>query len=98
MGKILEKIRSPQDLRQLSRQELETLCEEMREVIIRTVSDNGGHLASNLGVVELTVALCLTFSPPKDSIVWDVGHQSYPYKLLTGRYSGFSTLRRVRSL
>ncbi len=98
MGKILEKIRSPQDLRQLSRQELETLCEEMREVIIRTVSDNGGHLASNLGVVELTVALCLTFSPPKDSIVWDVGHQSYPYKLLTGRYSGFSTLRREGGL
>ncbi len=98
MGKILEKIRSPQDLRQLSRQELETLCEEMREVIIRTVSDNGGHLASNLGVVELTVALCLTFSPHKDSIVWDVGHQSYPYKLLTGRYSGFSTLRREGGL
>ncbi|ANU55745.1 1-deoxy-D-xylulose-5-phosphate synthase [Acutalibacter muris] len=98
MGKILEKIRSPQDLRQLSRQELETLCEEMREVIIRTVSDNGGHLASNLGVVELTVALCLTFSPPKDSIVWDVGHQSYPYKLLTGRYSKFSTLRREGGL
>ncbi len=98
MGKILEKIRSPQDLRQLSRQELETLCEEMREVIIRTVSDNGGHLASNLGVVELTVALCLTFSPPKDSIVWDVGHQSYPYKLLTGRYSEFSTLRREGGL
>ena len=98
MGKILEKIRSPQDLRQLSRQELETLCEEMREVIIRTVSDNGGHLASNLGGGGLTVALCLTFSPPKDSIVWDVGHQSYPYKLLTGRYSGFSTLRREGGL
>ena len=98
MGKILENIRSPQDLRQLDRRELETLCEEMREAIIQTVSDNGGHLASNLGVVELTVALCLAFSPPRDSIVWDVGHQSYPYKLLTGRYPEFSTLRREGGL
>lgn len=98
MGKLLENIRSPQDLQQLSRQELQALCEEMREVIIQTVSDNGGHLASNLGVVELTVALCLAFSPPMDSIVWDVGHQSYPYKLLTGRYPEFSTLRREGGL
>lgn len=98
MGKLLENIRSPQDLRQLSRQELDALCEEMREVIIQTVSDNGGHLASNLGVVELTVALGLAFSPPKDAIVWDVGHQSYPYKLLTGRYPEFSTLRREGGL
>ncbi len=94
MGKLLEKIRSPRDLRQLSRPELDSLCEEMREVIIQTVSDNGGHLASNLGVVELTVALGLVFSPPEDALVWDVGHQSYPYKLLTGRYNEFSTLRR----
>lgn len=98
MGKLLENIRSPQDLRQLSRQELQALCEEMREIIIQTVSDNGGHLASNLGVVELTIALGLVFSPPKDSIVWDVGHQSYPYKLLTGRYPEFSTLRREGGL
>lgn len=98
MGKLLENIRSPQDLRKLDRQELQTLCEEMREVIIQTVSDNGGHLSSNLGVVELTVALCLAFSPPEDAIVWDVGHQSYPYKLLTGRYPEFSTLRREGGL
>lgn len=98
MGKLLENIRSPQDIRQLSRRELDALCEEMREVIIQTVSDNGGHLASNLGVVELTVALGLVFSPPEDSIVWDVGHQSYPYKLLTGRYQEFSTLRREGGL
>lgn len=98
MGKLLENIRSPQDLRKLSRDELQTLCEEMREVIIQTVSDNGGHLASNLGVVELTVALCLAFSPPEDAIVWDVGHQSYPYKLLTGRYQEFSTLRQEGGL
>lgn len=98
MGKLLEKIRSPRDLRQLSRPELDSLCEEMREAIIRTVSDNGGHLASNLGVVELTVALGLVFSPPEDALVWDVGHQSYPYKLLTGRYNEFSTLRREGGL
>lgn len=98
MGKLLDNIRSPQDLRKLDRQELQTLCEEMREVIIQTVSDNGGHLSSNLGVVELTVALCLAFSPPEDAIVWDVGHQSYPYKLLTGRYPEFSTLRREGGL
>ena len=65
----------------------------MRRVIIDTVSANGGHLASNLGVVELTVALGLAFSPPRDTIVWDVGHQSYPYKLLTGRYGQFHTIR-----
>jgi 1-deoxy-D-xylulose-5-phosphate synthase len=98
MGKLLEKIRSPRDLRQLSRPELDSLCEEMREAIIQTVSDNGGHLASNLGVVELTVALGLVFSPPEDALVWDVGHQSYPYKLLTGRYNEFSTLRREGGL
>lgn len=98
MGKLLENIHSPQDIRYLSRSELESLCEEMREVIIQTVSDNGGHLASNLGVVELTVALGLAFSPPQDAIIWDVGHQSYPYKLLTGRYPEFSTLRREGGL
>lgn len=94
MGNLLEKIQSPEDLKALDRGELDKLCEEMRETIIRTVSDNGGHLASNLGVVELTVALCLSFSPPRDAIVWDVGHQSYPYKLLTGRHHAFATLRR----
>ena len=98
MGNLLEKIHSPEDLQGLSRKELDKLCEELRAVIIQTVSDNGGHLASNLGVVELTVALCLAFSPPRDAIVWDVGHQSYPYKLLTGRYPEFSTLRREGGL
>lgn len=94
MGKMLENIHSPQDLTPLNAAELTELCQEMREAIIKTVSDNGGHLASNLGVVELTVALALTFQPPKDAIIWDVGHQSYPYKLLTGRYESFSTLRQ----
>ncbi|CCX37494.1 1-deoxy-D-xylulose-5-phosphate synthase [Clostridium sp. CAG:1013] len=93
MASLLETIHSPKDIKELGSQELNALCEEMRRVIIDTVSANGGHLASNLGVVELTVALGLAFSPPRDTIVWDVGHQSYPYKLLTGRYPQFSTIR-----
>ncbi|WP_369297711.1 1-deoxy-D-xylulose-5-phosphate synthase [uncultured Neglectibacter sp.] len=94
MGNLLDRIHAPQDLKGFTDEELSSLCEEIREIIIGTVSNNGGHLASNLGVVELTVALALTFDPPKDTIVWDVGHQSYPYKLLTGRYDTFSTIRR----
>lgn len=90
---LLENIHSPEDIKGFGEQELAALCEEMRQAIIGTVSANGGHLASNLGVVELTVALALAFSPPRDTIVWDVGHQSYPYKLLTGRYGDFPTIR-----
>ncbi len=98
MGKILEGIHSPQDVKKLTLAQMESLCEEIREVIIETVSHNGGHLASNLGVVELTVALLHTFSLPSDKIVWDVGHQSYAYKLLTGRCDNFSTIRQVGGL
>ncbi len=98
MGKILDQIHSPKDLKALGEEELSTLCEEIRETVIETVSRNGGHLASNLGVVELTVALALSFDLQKDAIVWDVGHQSYPYKLLTGRYSRFSTIRQEEGL
>lgn len=98
MGKLLDKIHAPQDLTGFTEEELYALCEEMRQVIIETVSDNGGHLASNLGVVELTVALALAFEPLQDTIVWDVGHQSYPYKLLTGRYERFSSIRREGGL
>lgn len=98
MGKLLEKIRSPEDIKKLGAGELELLCEEIRSEIIETVSNNGGHLASNLGVVELTVALTMAFAPPKDTIVWDVGHQSYAYKLLTGRYDRFSTIRKEGGL
>lgn len=94
MGKLLEQIHSPEDVKLLGEQELSALCDEIRETVIQTVSSNGGHLASNLGVVELTVALALAFDPPKDTIVWDVGHQSYPYKLLTGRYDRFSSIRQ----
>ena len=98
MGKILDQIRSPKDLKSLGKEELDALCEELREAIIDTVSHNGGHLASNLGVVELTVALGLAFDPPQDTILWDVGHQSYAYKLLTGRGGQFSTIRKEGGL
>ena len=91
---MLEKIHSPEDIKGFDGEELESLCEEMRRVIIDTVSANGGHLASNLGVVELTVALHKVFDCPQDALVWDVGHQSYTHKILTGRKDGFETLRR----
>lgn len=91
--KILNKINSPDDVKVLSDSEIQTLCGEIRECIIDTVSKNGGHLASNLGAVELTVALHRVFSTPMDSIIFDVGHQSYTHKLLTGRFNEFSTIR-----
>lgn len=90
---FLSKINSPQDVKKLSLSELTELCEEVRYKLIETVSVNGGHLASNLGAVELTVAMHKVFSSPKDQIVFDVGHQCYTHKLLTGRYDKFSTLR-----
>ncbi len=90
---ILNRISSPEDVKKLNNQELQTLCAEIRDCIIDTVSKNGGHLASNLGAVELTVALHRTFNSPKDAIIFDVGHQCYTHKLLTGRFDRFSTLR-----
>ena len=91
--KILNTIESPNQLKSLSFDELNVLCDEARDCIINTVSKNGGHLASNLGSVELTVALHKVFNAPEDSILFDVGHQSYTHKLLTGRYKNFNTLR-----
>ncbi|MCX7794812.1 MAG: 1-deoxy-D-xylulose-5-phosphate synthase, partial [Thermodesulfovibrionales bacterium] len=82
------------DLKRLNTEELKNLAEEIRKIIIDTVSKNGGHLASNLGVVELTIALHYVFNSPHDRIIWDVGHQCYPHKLLTGRYPLFHTLRK----
>lgn len=90
----LQDIHSPADIKGFSLEELEILCEEVRQVIIDTVSKTGGHLASSLGAVELTVALHQLFDSPNDQIVWDVGHQAYAHKLLTGRYSSFGTLRQ----
>lgn len=96
--KILSTIKSPSDIKKLSDDELSTLCEEIREKLIEVVSLNGGHLASNLGIVELTVMLHKCFNCPKDSIVWDVGHQSYVHKMLTGRYDEIDTIRKKDGL
>lgn len=90
---ILNNIKNPNDVKKLNEQELATLCLEIRNCIIDTVSKNGGHLASNLGCVELTVALHRAFNSPEDAIIFDVGHQSYTHKLLTGRFENFNTLR-----
>lgn len=91
--KILEKIKKPSDLDNLNKEEIEKLCEEIREEIITVVKKNGGHLASSLGAVELTVGIHMALDMPKDKIVWDVGHQCYAHKLLTGRQEEFKTLR-----
>ena len=92
--KILNDINSPDDVKKLSKDEITLLCDEIRSEIIEVVSKNGGHLASSLGAVELTVALHRVFSSPKDAIIFDVGHQSYAHKLLTGRLNRFDTLRQ----
>ena len=92
--KILKNINSPQDLKKLNIDDLNLLSAEIRDYMIKTVSQNGGHLSSNLGVVELSVALHKTFNSPDDKFVWDVGHQIYAHKLLTGRYNDFITLRK----
>lgn len=90
---MLENINTPDDLKKLSLDELKALAEEIRERIIETVACTGGHLASNLGAVELSLAIHYVFNSPEDRIVWDVGHQSYTHKLVTGRSSRFHTLR-----
>jgi len=92
---LLERIDSPQDLKQLSRTELKQLADELRQYILGSVARTGGHLASNLGVVELTVALHTVFDTPRDAIVWDVGHQTYAHKILTGRRERMHTLRQT---
>jgi len=94
MGRLLSQIDSPDDLRKMRLMDLPPLAEEIREEIIRTVSKVGGHLASNLGVVELTLALHYVFDTPRDRLVWDVGHQTYAHKLITGRRQNFETLRQ----
>lgn len=91
---ILEKIKKENDIKELSEEELEILADEIREFLIQKISVTGGHLASNLGVVELTMALHLFLDLPKDKLIWDVGHQSYTHKLLTGRRENFDTLRK----
>lgn len=95
---MLKDIHSPSQIKKMSLKELQALAEEIRETLIRTVSENGGHLASNLGMVELTLAMHYVFDCPEDKFVFDVGHQSYVHKLLTGRYEAFSTLRHQGGL
>ena len=95
---LLKNIHTPQDLKKLNNKELNELCREIRRFLIDSVSKTGGHLASNLGVVELTVALHRVFNLPDDKIIWDVGHQSYVHKILTGRADRFDTLRKENGL
>ncbi len=95
---VLDKISGPKDLKKLSLEDKKVLASEIRDVILKIVSENGGHLASNLGVVELTIALLSSLSLPKDKIIWDVGHQCYPYKILTGRKDEFNSLRKLNGL
>jgi len=95
---ILDRIKGPQDLKNLSYKQLYNLAGEIRDLIIRVVSKNGGHLSPNLGVVELTLALNYVFDSPKDKIIWDVGHQCYTHKILTGRKDGFYKLRKMGGL
>ena len=92
--KLLNKIDSPDDLRKLPAEDLPEVCTELREKIIDELSRNPGHFGSSLGVVELTVALHYAFNTPYDRIVWDVGHQAYGHKILTGRREGFEGLRK----
>lgn len=96
--KILDTINSPADVKKLSIEELEQLSDEIREFIIKTVSKTGGHLASSLGSVELTLALHYVYNTPKDKIVWDVGHQAYAHKIITGRKDVFHTLRQYNGI
>ncbi|NQT94676.1 MAG: 1-deoxy-D-xylulose-5-phosphate synthase, partial [Lentisphaerae bacterium] len=94
MSKLLDTINSPADLKSIEGDQLDGLAVELRDEIINTVSKTGGHLGANLGSVELTIALLKVFDLPRDKIIWDVSHQTYAYKLLTGRREEFATLRQ----
>ncbi len=98
MPRLLDRIDSPTDLKRLTQEELKQLASEIREELVTIVSTNGGHLASNLGTVELTIALHRVFDSPRDKIIWDVGHQAYTHKLLTGRRQNFVSLRQYGGL
>ena len=96
--KILDRVNSPLDLKTLTLAEMNQLAAEIRQMIIEVVSKNGGHLAPNLGAVELTIALHRVFDSPKDKLIFDVGHQAYIHKILTGRKAAFPTLRKYKGL
>ncbi len=95
---LLNKINSPSDLKKIPLSDLPELASEIRKTIVDVVSKNGGHLASSLGVVELAIAIHYVFDIPDDKIIWDVGHQSYAHKLLTGRRDKFHTLRKHKGI
>src|SRR6266581_1771119 len=97
-GELLRQINSPEDLKKLPREKLHQVSDELRQYIIDTVSVHGGHFAASLGVVELTVALHYVFNTPYDQLVWDVGHQAYGHKILTGRRDNFATNRKYKGL
>ncbi|MCS7228266.1 MAG: 1-deoxy-D-xylulose-5-phosphate synthase, partial [Endomicrobia bacterium] len=96
--KLLDTITTPSDIKKLNLRELKQLAEEIRDFIVNTLSTTGGHLASSLGCVEITVVLHYVFNPPYDKIVWDVGHQTYAHKILTGRKEKFATLRQYNGI
>lgn len=95
MNNIIDKVNSPKDLKKLSLLEKQTLAEDIRKLMLDVTSKNGGHIASSLGVVELTIALHSIFDTPKDKLIWDVGHQIYAHKILTGRKDKMYTLRQL---
>ncbi len=97
-GPLLNTINSPEDLKKLSREQLHRVCCELRQYIIDVVSVHGGHFGASLGVVELTVALHYVYNTPFDQLVWDVGHQAYGHKILTGRINNFITNRKYKGL
>ena len=98
MGNLLDRIDEPEKLHSLSTEELEALAAELRELIVGTVSQTGGHLAPSLGAIELTLALYSVLHLPMDKVVWDVGHQAYAHKILTGRRERFSALRQWQGI
>ena len=98
MSCILDRIQKANDIKKIDEKDYEALAGEIREFIIQSVSENGGHLASNLGVVELTMALHLCLNFPEDKLIWDVGHQSYTHKILTGRKEAFAGLRTYKGM
>ncbi|HEY8358995.1 MAG TPA: 1-deoxy-D-xylulose-5-phosphate synthase N-terminal domain-containing protein, partial [Ramlibacter sp.] len=98
MATLLDSINDPADLRRVPRSELGTVADELRAYVLDSVSRTGGHLSSNLGTVELTIALHYVFNTPEDRIVWDVGHQTYPHKILTGRRDRMASLRQLGGL
>ena len=95
---LLENINSPYDLRRLDIKQLPQVCEELRQFIIEALSENPGHLGSSLGAIELTVALHYVYETPNDKLVWDVGHQAYGHKILTGRREQFHTNRKFKGI